>query len=402
MKFLAIPNAHALAHVSRLLEVAKQLRSGGHEVLFAGHGRYLSVARNEGFEVFELPGVPLDVHIAAIQSQKGWKLFPFSRVEKMIAAELELYQKIKPEIVLLDNRPTARTSAEMVQIPSVAILNVHMSNHRKNPYYQIGFFSKLKQNFLFDLIDRIENFFESAVYEILVNGGLRKYRKNQGLKRLFGFEHEEGDYSLLADIEEFNPVRKLSPTEFMIGPLTWNNNFPQVKNLEKLDLSRPIVYLSLGSDSLDDLLLELPKLTKSGFQFIIATGGGHSLLPEEIPPGVIVENFVNTEKILSICSVACCHGGNGTIYQALTHGVPLVVVASHEEQYYGGKRIARLGLGVSLTLKKVKKHGVQEITSAIELVLKDEKYRLRTQEFSQFLKKNDGAEKAAQIILQHI
>lgn len=37
-----------------------------------------------------------------------------------------------------------------------------------------------------------------------------------------------------------------------------------------------------------------------------------------------------------------------------------------------------------------------------ETVLKDENYKLRAQEFSRLLKKNDGAEKAAKIILQHV
>ena len=45
MKILAIANAHALAHVTRLLEIAKVLRARGHEVAFAGHGKYLAGGR---------------------------------------------------------------------------------------------------------------------------------------------------------------------------------------------------------------------------------------------------------------------------------------------------------------------------------------------------------------------
>lgn len=41
--------ANALAHVSRLQEIAKLLRSHGHEVVFAGIVKKLQVASRNGF-----------------------------------------------------------------------------------------------------------------------------------------------------------------------------------------------------------------------------------------------------------------------------------------------------------------------------------------------------------------
>ena len=47
-KVLALMNAHALAHVSRLLEIAKVLRGRDNVVMFGGHGKYLGIAAKEG------------------------------------------------------------------------------------------------------------------------------------------------------------------------------------------------------------------------------------------------------------------------------------------------------------------------------------------------------------------
>ena len=52
-----------------------------------------------------------------------------------IAAELALYAEFRPDWVLIDNRPTARTSAEKAGIRSAAVLNVHMSNYRAIPFF---------------------------------------------------------------------------------------------------------------------------------------------------------------------------------------------------------------------------------------------------------------------------
>ncbi|MBK9470592.1 MAG: hypothetical protein IPO20_22585 [Gammaproteobacteria bacterium] len=112
MRFVAIGNAHALAHVSRLLEVARELRARGHEVLFAGLGKYLGVAEADGFAVRELPYISVEQVVRAVRSQRLWELYPRRQLDEYVAAELALFREYRPDLVLIDNRPTARTSAE--------------------------------------------------------------------------------------------------------------------------------------------------------------------------------------------------------------------------------------------------------------------------------------------------
>lgn len=396
MKILAIANAHALAHVSRLLEVAKVLRQRGHEVLIAGHGQYLQIATWDDFPVRELPYIPLEQMLAAIRSQKLWKLFPQEQLEEFIAAELALYAEFKPDVVLLDNRITARTSADKAGLKTAAIVNVHITVHKRFPFFSAA---NVLGNESFPglaTLDRLGNASECLLYDKLVVGKLNRIRKNLGLEPLYSYEHEEGSgITLFADVPEFNPVRRLPANAKYIGPLTWHNSFPAPVCLAQLKADKPTVYLSLGSDSLEDLVQHLHILASQGIQLIVATGAAETPEHMSVPEGVFLEKYVNTDKLLPHCDLVCCHGGNGTLYQALSFGVPAVVVATHQEQAYGGKRVQRLGLGRTMMLKTLEKQGFGVLVGAIQKVLGDPAYRSRAQAFSQHFRGHDGATAAA-------
>ena len=93
-----------------------------------------------------------------------------------------------------------------------------------------------------------------------------------------------------------------------------------------------------------------------------------------------------------------CHGGNGTLYQALQAGLPVVVVATHQEQAYGGKRLERLGLGRSMMLKRVQSDGFEPVVAALRHVLADGGYRTRARGFSGHFARYRGAEAIADAI----
>ena len=403
MKILAIANAHALAHVSRLLEIAKALRQHGHEIVFAGRGKYLEVARWDDFTTRELPYIAAEQIVAAVRSQKLWQLYPERQLETFIEAELALYQQERPDLVLIDNRPTARTSAEKAGLPTAAVLNVQMSNYRRIPFFSTSDRFGDRSIPGAQTLDCLDTLSECLLYDRLVMSGLNHLRHQLGLPRLYAYEHEEGDRTLLADIPEFNPVRELPSHACYIGPLTWHNGLPPPSCLGQLDSGRPTVYLSLGSEGLDELVEHLDTLTRQGIQVVVATGAtALTDNPGCLLPGLFVERYVNTDALLPYCDLVCCHGGNGTLYQALGHGLPIVVVATHPEQHYGGKQVQRLGLGRALTLKNVRRRGLDIVVDAIRSVLANSRYRHEAQAFGERLKSWDGATVAAQCVEQYL
>lgn len=398
MKILALANAHALAHVSRLLEIAKVLRQHGHEIEFAGHGKYLPTAAQDGFITHELPYISVERVVEAVRSQKLWILYPEAELNTFIDAELDLYQRVQPDLVLLDNRPSARTSADIAGLPTAAVLNVHMSNYRRIPFFSYRQLSGGLPGT--GLADRLENAIERQVYDRLVMGGLNAIRRKRGLARRYAYQHEEGDLSLLADIPEFNPAGPLPDHVRYVGPLTWHNTLPPPACLQKLVPGKPTAYFTLGSEGLDELLAHLTPLVQQGLQIVVATGAA-ALHGISAPEGVFLERFVNTDALLPHCDLVCCHGGNGTLYQALSYGLPCVVVATHAEQHYGGKRIQELGLGKSLTLKQVRRTGIATLVRAAQHVISTPAYREAAAAFARHLQGKDAATTAADAIAQH-
>ena len=393
MKIVAIANAHALAHVSRLLEIAKILREHNHEIVFAGYGKYLQIAQEAGFIIEELPYISIEQIIDAVRTQKLNRLYRLSELEQFIEAEIAFLKLIKPDMVLIDNRPTARTSADYCNIKTVAVLNVHMSLYRKLPFFSLGDYFELLRCF-----DPIETKIECWFYDTFVMKDLNKIRKKMGLTRYLGNQHEEGDLSLLADIPEFNPVSFLPKHAHYVGPITWHNDLPAPACLNLLADNRKTVYVSLGSESLDELIVELGQLVPLGLQIVIACGKATAALNYDPPPYVYLEEYVNAEKLLPKCDIVCCHGGNGTLYQALTYGLPIVAVATHAEQNIGAKRIEQLGLGRALTLNEIKRRGASALSEAVRQVLECTEMREMARNYSKLINDWQGPQTSVEII----
>ena len=157
----------------------------------------------------------------------------------------------------------------------------------------------------------------------------------------------------------------------------------------------PTVYFSLGSEGLGELVAHLGELARQGMQIVVATGDANLSAQDYPPHGVYLERYVNTEILLPRCELVCCHGGNGTLYQALWHGLPTVVVATHAEQHYGGKRIQQLGLGRTLSLKKLQRRGMGSLVDLVYRVQRNPTYRQNALQFSHHVKSWNGAQLAA-------
>ncbi len=412
MRILAFCNALALAHVTRALEVAKALTRRGHTILFAGHGTYLAVAEQAGYPVRALPYVTEERAFAAIKSQRLADLFPEKDAEAYVEADRALIAEWQPDLLLTDNRLSATVAAELAGIPLVSIVNVHMSSLRRIPFFSLRNALRRPDSAavgepLFRLADCIENRIEFQFYDRLMVAGLNRVRRRHGLRKRFGNTFEEGDLTLLPDVPEFSPVSRLPASARYVGPLTWHNDLPAPRCLRegRLDPGRPCVYLSLGSGGLAELLEESDRLADGSVQFVVATGKNRVPSLDRLPDNFFVEEYVNTDVLYGRsggrrwADAIVCHGGNGTIYQALAAGVPVIGLATHEEQHYGLKRVNRLGLGIGFGRATHRRGGTGSVRGAIRQVLADPRYRENAARFARRMADYaNGAELAAHMI----
>ena len=126
-KIVVMPDGNWLSHVSRPLEIAKVLRSRGHDVAFASDGQYTSLARDCGFEVHS--ALTLDPEHTLRCSRSGranW--WNDDLVKATVEDDLRIFELLKPDLVLGDFRLSLSTSCEMTGIPLAVTLNAAWTN----------------------------------------------------------------------------------------------------------------------------------------------------------------------------------------------------------------------------------------------------------------------------------
>ncbi|MFT4166583.1 MAG: glycosyltransferase [Microlunatus sp.] len=139
------------------------------------------------------------------------------------------------------------------------------------------------------------------------------------------------------------------------------------------------VYVTLGTifnTESGDLLARLSTASAAaaGVRSVIVATGEHldpaGLGPQ--PEAVTAYRFVAQHEVLSTCSAVVCHGGSGTVLDAISHGLPLVLLPLGADQPLNAQRCSALGCGVVLPADTV---GAEQITRAVDEVLTQPSYR---------------------------
>jgi UDP:flavonoid glycosyltransferase YjiC (YdhE family) len=72
-------------------------------------------------------------------------------------------------------------------------------------------------------------------------------------------------------------------------------------------------------------------------------------------------------------SAVLCHGGQNTVCEALSYGLPLVVTPIRDDQPIIAQQVADAGAGVGLRIDRL---GATELRDAVRAVLDDPSYRV--------------------------
>ncbi len=119
-----------------------------------------------------------------------------------------------------------------------------------------------------------------------------------------------------------------------------------------LGRERPLVYATLGT-VFNDPTYELPffpsvqaGLHDAPVDLLMTVGPNvdPGLLGDQ-RAGVHVAGYVSQRAVLERCAVVICHGGYGTLLEAVDAAVPLIVVPFGADQYINAATVERLGIG---------------------------------------------------------
>jgi UDP:flavonoid glycosyltransferase YjiC (YdhE family) len=140
------------------------------------------------------------------------------------------------------------------------------------------------------------------------------------------------------------------------------------------ETGRSLVYVTLGTvfnlesgDLLSRLVQAMNILSATdGVDAVITTGPDINL--DDLPPparGIRIESFVAQRALLGRCDAVVCHGGSGTLVDALSLGIPVVVLPMGADQPDNADRCEALGAGIALDALAVTPTEIAEATWAI-------------------------------------
>lgn len=355
MRILCIPYSHTFSHLARPLAVGAELLRRGHEVAFAGSSDKLKHAKEAGFAVHPLFEVDPHTLYGNIRAGK-LRFVSDSDLEGMVEADLELMRRFRPDVVLTDGRFSAQISSQLLGIRHAAIVNVSSTAYRAQPY--IPMFDRIPQAVAPDAstlrgwLDVLNLNLEMTVFDTVMSSFSRWTRKHALSRKVTATNCLAGvDLTLMADIPEYFPTRNLPPDHHYVGPITWSLKGPEPVGWNPGTHGGPCLYVTMGTTGIPEffpLLVDL--LQREGVGAVISTGGQvKGLLSPD--PAIWIGEFVDGDIVLPQCDVVVCHGGNGTIYQALQHGKPLVGMPSIPDQAFNMRRVEALHVGRTLAWK---------------------------------------------------
>ena len=160
---------------------------------------------------------------------------------------------------------------------------------------------------------------------------------------------------------------------------------------------RPLLYATLGTvnnDRTDILSAILEGLREEPINLILTVGRNRDPLEfGEQPAHVHIERYVPQNMLLPRCDLVITHGGSGTMLDALSLGLPMVIIPIFADQPVNAQLCAELGVARVVTPDGRTGHELaQEIRNATREVLGNPDYRANAQRLRKELEELPGLE----------
>lgn len=393
-KVLVFPLTWVLAHVGRTIEIAKELRARGHEVVFAGQdpehpASYLRHALQAGFRVVRVKEPQWHWAWKRFHDHGGvvgvWDFFTHNRwapLDAILEDMIRVVREEKPDLLLGDASIGVTTVGHILGVKAAGVLNS----------YNLRFFKPW--GFYRGLIRACDRLKWAPIRR-------RVYRR-YGVKPIDAFELLQQTPLLSPDLEAFDDPRDTFPNWQPIGPLVFEPSVALPDWYDELSDGTTNVYITMGSTGFLEPLLRrsYEALGRTPYRYVVTTGGQVSDEGMKAAP----KNFrfarhAPGSRILEHSSAVVFHGGNGTMYQALAAGVPMLALPSHLEQHVSIAAGLREGFARQHSSRNITG---DELVKEIEHLLKDPLYKINAWRFRNAVRNAGAASKAADILETHM
>lgn len=382
MRILFLAESISLAHIGRPLELAFKAFQDGHQIFFACESEKLKIAHPEElpFATFPLRSINSQVFFHRIHNE-GKFPYTFEELQEYLNEDLRLINEIKPDLIVSDFRLTATIAGELTNRKVAQIANAHWSPFSLCPFLPppTAAIAKLG-SFLFKLIRPLA----FKVFPAPFN----RLRKSLHLKPIKDFRTiytAAGDYTLYADLPQKN--MSIPAHHKWLGPIIWQ---PKVANNKKyITPSCKNIYITMGGSGNLESLFPIFEALKDLKTYYVISG-----IPKELKKVLLtrfsylknnslITELLDPNTILPNSQITICHGGSGTVYQSLSHGVPVLCLPSHSDQQLVALYAKENGVGEYIYKKRLDSNEIKNLTLQI---LNASKYQQNAKQIAQEIK----------------
>ncbi|MEL7161528.1 MAG: glycosyltransferase [Bacteroidota bacterium] len=334
-----------LAHYTRCLRVA-ELLADDLTFLFQ-ESDYDGLVRRQGFTTFPCQRLA-EKELVARGCRDDVMNWPRAELEAVMLAQSDAIEQHHPDFVIGDMSPTLSMASEKTGVPYVSIANAYLSRHCDAPFTM----PDCLPNITADIVD-VPPFYREKLADrdgfIAVARSQKEFRflrRRHGLTKKLNLALElEGDQTWICDLGTFHPLKAALPaTVREIGPLRF---FPKNVTAGESPIpqpGRPTVLVTMGSSGNYDRLHQLRDPLLQDFDFLVC---GQEPVAG-LPPNVRHVPFADFNDLMPRVDLVLCHGGNGSLYQALAAGKPALCFPSFFEQRFNAEQLAANGWGANL------------------------------------------------------
>lgn len=345
-------------HYEPLLPLAIAAKDAGHAVAFATGEPYEERARRAGFEAFAA-GPPESFRDEWAARFRGFERLVGDEQRRFVLTEIFANLELEPRAVALDAVVDA-WGPDLVVHEVAELAAPLIGSARGIPYVDVSYGRLISRSLLRATGDASARHWRARGLDPHPVAGL--------------FEHLYVDTCppSLQD-PEIASIPAVQPLRPAAAEMVTAEAAPEW--LEPLG-DRPIVYVTMGTVWNRDLDLfnrVIDALRDEPVALVITVG--HQNDPDGLgaqPDNVIVRRYIPQAELLPHCRAVVTHGGSGTTFGALAHGLPLLVVPQGADQYANADAVVATGAGRRLGRHETTAAAIRD---SVRTLLDDPSYR---------------------------
>jgi len=318
-----------LSHYLRSLVLADSYDKNLYNILFLSSENYNVFVQQHHYQTFSCLQFDQE-YVMQCAERFEFTWLKQADLERIMRAQAAVIKSFQSEIVIGDMAPTLKMAAELCGVKYFSILNGYMTRYyaltRKIPgtHKASGIFNALPEpvaNWLTRIGEKVTMRKIHKPFKLIRN----KYK----LQHKYDYLSEmEGDHNLICDLPHLFPQKSLPVNYAHIGPLIYLPKTGNDQWLDKIELQKPLILVSMGSTGDWSRLNFLNQDFYS--RYTIVTAGDKEKILDA--PHIISRPFVNIMEVLKKADLMICHGGNGTINYGILCRVYMLCISSHFEQ----------------------------------------------------------------------